>query len=132
MPRVVAGTNVLVSAVIANGKPREFLRRCIRGDVTLLTSPAILREFADVLHRPKFRMRDDEVRRTLTALAETAEVIEPQSTFHVVHEDPDDDAVLHVAHDGRADFIVSGDRHLLDLKEFRGIPILAVADFLVG
>ncbi|MFA5861801.1 MAG: putative toxin-antitoxin system toxin component, PIN family [Candidatus Thermoplasmatota archaeon] len=130
MVRVVADTNILVSAVIAAGKPRVFLQRCIAGDVTLVTSPFILGEFAEVLQRPKFKMGAEEVRRALTALAETAEIIEPRSTFRVVHDDPDDDAVLHVAHDGHADFIVSGDKHLLDLKEFEGRPILTVAEFL--
>jgi len=100
MTRVVADTNVLVSAVIANGKPREFLRRCIAKEWRLVTSPPLLAEYVDVL-------------RALSALVEVAEVVEPKRPVRVVIDDPDDDRVVEAAFEGAADFIVSGDRHLL-------------------
>ena len=45
-------------------------------------------------------------------------------------EDPDDDVILRTAYDGKADYIVSGDNHLLSMGEFRGIKILAVDEML--
>lgn len=130
MPRVVADTNVLVSAVIAGGKPRAFLRRCIRGDVELVLSPAILDEVVDVLGRPKFEMTEDEVTRIVWTLIQTGHLVEIRSSFQVVEEDPDDDVILHTAVDGRAEIVVSGDKHLLKLKRYEDVRILTVAAFL--
>jgi uncharacterized protein len=56
--------------------------------------------------------------------------VEPKKTLHVIGEDPDDDLVLECAAAGRADTIVSGDRHLLTLASFRGISTMRVRQFL--
>ena len=130
MTRVVADTNVLVSAVIANGKPREFLRRCIAKEWRLVTSPPLLAEYVDVLRRPKFGLAEDDVLRALSALVEVAEVVEPKRPVRVVIDDLDDDRVLEAAFEGAADFIVSGDRHLLRLRIYERMPIVTVAEFL--
>ncbi len=130
MVRVVADTNVLVSAVIADGKPRELLRLCIRGDIELVLSPGILDEVRDVLHRPKFSFEAEEVHRVLRALVRTGRIVETRSSFEAVEADPDDDMVIHAAVDGGADVIVSGDGHLLGLERCRGVRIRPVAAFL--
>lgn len=83
-----------------------------------------------MLQRPKFGLGDDEVQAALAALVQTAEVVDVTSDLRVVEADPDDDAVLCAAHDGRADVIVSGDRHLLDLKEWQGIRIMRAGELL--
>jgi putative PIN family toxin of toxin-antitoxin system len=130
MIRVVPDTNVLVSAVIAGGKPREFMRRSVEGEWTLVSSPALVEEFAEVLGRPKFGLDPDEVLRALRALLRLAEVVVPRKGVQIVVADPDDDRVLEAALEGRAQYIISGDRHLLALKEFEGIRIVRVAEFL--
>ena len=53
-----------------------------------------------------------------------------KSRFKAVKEDPDDDIIVRTAYDGKADYIVSGDRHLLALKEFKGIKILTIDEML--
>jgi len=132
MTRVVADTNVLVSAVIAGGKPREFLRRCVAKEWTLVSSPPLLEEFAEVLRRPKLGLGEGDVLRALGALVASVEVVEPRTTLRVGIDDQDDDRVLEAAFEGRAGFIVSGDRHLLRLGKFEGIRIATVADFLAA
>jgi putative PIN family toxin of toxin-antitoxin system len=132
MTRVVADTNVLVSAVIASGKPREFLRRCVAKEWTLVSSPPLLEEFAEVLRRPKLRLTEGDVLRALGALVASVQVVEPRLAVRVVLNDPDDDRVLEAALEGKALFIVSGDRHLLRLGNFEGIRIVTVADFLAA
>ena len=128
--RVTADTNVLVSAVIADGKLRQFLRGCVERKWTLLSSPVLLSEFLEVLRRPKLGLAEDEARRALVAVVEVAEIVEPRTPIHAISQDPDDDRVLEAAVEGRADCIVSGDRHLLRLRSFEEIPILRVADSL--
>jgi len=132
MLRVVLDTNVLVSAIISEGKPRELLRKGISKEYRIVTSDLILNELATVLRRPKFRTDKDEIHRIILALMQTAEVVDVVSKFSLVEEDPKDDMVVETAYDGRADFIVSGDSHLLALKNFKEIKIVSVKQMLIS
>jgi len=131
MLRVVLDTNVLVSAIISDGKPRELLRKGILKEFCIVTSGVILREFGSVLQRPKFKTDEDEIHRIIIALMQAAEVVEIVSKFKLVKEDPKDDIVVQTAFDGRADFIVSGDSHLLALKSFSEIKMVNVKQMLI-
>ncbi len=86
-------------------------------------------ELAEKL-RLKFAWEETMLRRTLRILAHKADIVRPTTVPIVVPDDPDDDAILATAVFGRADVIVSGDRHLLSLKEHDGIPIVRPIDFL--
>ena len=106
--RVVLDTNVLISAIITDGKPRRLVRKAKdRGQYVLLTSPDILAETVRVLRRSKFTASWAEITRILSR-SDSMEILVPQSKFRVV-QDPDDDIVINVAYDGHADYIVSGD-----------------------
>lgn len=131
MLRVVLDTNVLVSAIISDGKPRELLRKGILKEFCIVTSDVILRELGSVLQRPKFKTDEDEIHRIIIALMQAAEVVEVVSKFKLVEEDPKDDIVVQTAFDGRADFIVSGDSHLLALKSFSEIKMVNVKQMLI-
>lgn len=113
MLRVVLDTNVLVSAIISDGKPRELLRRGISKQFAIVTSKLLLKELGVVLRRPKFKTSGDEVNRIIIALMQTAEVVNVASKLRVVGDDPKDNMVIETAYDGRADMIVTGDSHLL-------------------
>ena len=130
MPRAVLDTNVLVSAIISNGKPRELLRKGISKEFCIVTSDLILRELGTVLRRPKFKTDEDEIHRVILVLMQASEVIEVVSKFNLVEEDPKDDMVVETAYDGKADFIVSGDSHLLSLKNVKGIRIVNAKQML--
>jgi len=130
MLRVVLDTNVLVSAIISDGKPRDLLRKGISKEFTIVTSELILRELGTVLRRPKFKADEDEIHRIILALIQAAEVVELISKLNLVEADPKDNMVVETAYDGRADFIVSGDSHLLALKSFRKIKVVDVKDML--
>jgi hypothetical protein len=60
----------------------------------------------------------------------TAEVVSVKSKIEVVKEDPKDDLIIETAYDGRAEIIVTGDNHLLELENFRGIKIITVEKML--
>ena len=72
MLRVVLDTNVLVSAIISDGKPRELLNKGITNQYSILISDLILKELIVVLRRPKFKISEDEVQRTILAVIRTA------------------------------------------------------------
>ena len=126
MLRVVLDTNVLISAIISEGKPRELLKRGIANQFSIVTSNLILKEIALVLQRPKFKTSEDEIHRIIRALARSADVVKVKSKFKAVREDPKDDMIIQTAYDGHADMIVTGDSHLLRLENYRGIKIITI------
>ncbi len=130
MLRVVLDTNVLVSAVISNGKSRELLRKGIDNQFSIVTSDSILKELATVLRRPKFKTSEDEIHRIILAMIRSSEITNVKTKFKAVKEDPKDDMVVNTAYDGHADIIVTGDKHLLEMENFRGIKIITVENML--
>ena len=125
MTRVVIDTNVLVSAVIGHGKPRRLLRLVLKLH-TAVASKEMLAELADVLAREKFSLTPAQITRFLTIYTRRSEVVDLDRRVNAVDADPDDDIVLGTAVNGRAALIVTGDRHLLDMREFEGVRITTV------
>ena len=132
--RVVADTNTVVSGLLWHGNPRRVLEAARAGALQLYTSAALLAEIEEVLQRPKFAQRlylAGVASHTLViGYAALAWLIEPAVIESVIIADPDDDVVLACAIACRAEAIVSGDSHLLDLKQYEGIPIFTAAQLL--
>jgi uncharacterized protein len=132
--RAVADTNVVISGLLWRGASRQVLDLARAGRVDLFTSPTLLLELGKVLQRKKFSRRlaaaDVHAEDLVLGYAALAVVIRPPSIGRVVEADPDDDAVLACAVAARANFVISGDRHLLSLREFRNIRVLAPSPFL--
>jgi len=127
--RVVLDTNIYVSAFIGrNGTPFRTWRAALDRSYTLVTSPAIVNELGRIL-RTRFAWHDGRIIRRLKKVARAAEVVTPPFTLRAVAADASDNRILECAIAGQADLIVSGDRHLLDLKSFQNIPIIRPADF---
>jgi putative PIN family toxin of toxin-antitoxin system len=133
--RVVADTNIVVSGLLWRGNPRRILDATRAGDIQLFTTPILLTELEDVLSREKFASRLASVGVTphdlVLGYAALASVIEPAELEPVILADPDDDAVLACAVAARGVVIVSGDRHLLDLKQYLDIRIVTAAELVV-
>jgi len=130
--KVVLDTNVLASAVIKPGKPRELLSEMVEGGAQLVLSRSILEELLEVANDPRIRKYVDEndVIAFMKAIGSIAKIVRVKSRFKVVKEDPDDDVILRTAYDCRADYIVSGDKHPLSLGEFKGVRIVTVNEML--
>jgi uncharacterized protein len=92
-------------------------------------------ELVEVLSRPKIQQRYHIQAEDITALVNLirlrGKLVTPKRTIESCR-DPLDDRFLEAAVEGKADVIVSGDADLLDMKEFEGIPILSLAEFLAG
>ncbi len=130
MLRVVLDTDVIVSAIIAKGKPRELFQRGISHEYILATPNRVLQELAKVLTRPKFKTSQEEIQRIIFTLIHSSETVETKSRFRVVKEDPSDDEIINAAHDGGASQIVTGDKHMLRVKEFKETKIATVSQML--
>jgi putative PIN family toxin of toxin-antitoxin system len=130
--RAVVDTNVLVSGLLWPGKPHVLITHVRSGELTLISSPALLAELAEVLIRPKFKNvlarsnADPEL--LLAQVRLLAEIIYPPPLLQPVSRDPDDDDVLALAAAARPDLIITGDQDLLVLGAFAGIPIVNAAE----
>ncbi len=129
MARVVVDTNVLVSAFLNDGKPRKLLIKLIEKH-TLILSSQMLAELTDVLSRDKFSVTSFQVEKFILILLRKATIVPVDSILKVILEDPDDDIVLNTALNGKADYIVSGDKHLLALRKHEKIEVLKVNQML--
>jgi putative PIN family toxin of toxin-antitoxin system len=134
--RSVLDANVFASALIhPAGTPGRILEELFeRRAFDLLISEPILDELRRILFYPRVRSRirlaDEEVNRWLRLLPLRAMMIELMPSKEMISSDPDDDVYLMTAREGLADFLVSGDRTLLDLRRFERVVILAPRDFL--
>lgn len=129
--RVVLDTNIVVSALLFGGAAEEVHRLWRSRAILPLASADMLREYARVLSYPKFRLSEKEISGLLHD--EILPFLEPvivSETPPVVKEDPADDIFFACALAGKAAALVSGDRRVLVLKAYRGIPILSLNAFL--
>jgi putative PIN family toxin of toxin-antitoxin system len=129
MVRVVLDTNVLISALLFGGPPGILLKLILEYQLGLLVSTDLLIELERVLHT-KFPHAQQAVWETVSTLKEMSTITIPMERIEAIHQDPSDNHVLECAVSGQADAMISGDRHLLALKTFRGIPILSPHAFL--
>ncbi len=130
--KLVVDTNVVMSGLLWLGNPGRLLEAAALRQVTLYTSPALVAELTKTLGSQKLAQRIARSGLTLDELLarylNVAIVVQPESVPPVILEDPDDDQVLACALAAGADLIISGDGHLLGLKQYRGIPILSPAE----
>ncbi len=129
--RAVLDTNVLISSVIATGVPHEIVVKGFSSEYQIVVSVATLTEFRDTLlkYPEKFHMDEEDVQQEVETIRYFAEFVDPDEEITAVEADPDDDKFLEAAVAGNVDYIVSGDRHLLDLGSFRGIDIVEPRTF---
>ncbi len=130
MVRVVLDTNILVSGLLHNGKPRRLLELAVQGKIEIVSSVEMIEELGEVLSREKFGLRKEEQAIMLDFVIRVSRITVLKSKFKAVKEDPDDDTVINTAYDGNADYIVSGDGKVLGLKQFGKILIMKADDML--
>lgn len=132
--RLVLDTNVLVSAFLWEGIPGRLIELAGEQAVVLYTSRALLEELDAVLQRKKFARRVQATGLSAAQLVRhyqrLAHRVTARQLTQRISRDVDDDQVLACALAAKADLIVSGDRDLLDLKAFRGMPIVTAAEIV--
>ena len=129
--KVFLDTNILISALGWKGKPRVIFEKCLQGELELITSPPQIDELKRVMDYPKFNFREEQKTTFISIILEIAAVVEIQGKIRVIEDDPDDDdAMLETAVVGNVDYVISGDPHLLKLKEFAKVKIVTASEFL--
>ena len=129
--RLVLDTNAAISGLLWQGNPGKLIDAAYAARVTLHTSAPLLAELRDVLHREKFAKPlatlGIDVAEIFEGYAALAIVVVPAIIPLTIADDPDHDAVLACAVASEADYVISGDPHLLTLQQFRNIPIVTPA-----
>lgn len=135
MIKLVLDTNVFVSGFLWEGNESEAIRNIERKEAMNFISPEILSEIEDVINRDKFKdmlakhnLTADEIIEKIVSLSHI--VIGGKLGKNVVKADPKDDKFIECAINSDADYIVSGDRHLLELKEYENIKIITAKEFV--
>lgn len=127
--RVVADTNILVSALIfPGGAPEAVYRLALEGKIELVSSRPLLAELGRVLTE-KFGWETGRAENAVAQVVRMAEIVDPKETIADVEADPADNRVLEAAAEAGVDAIVSGDRHLLELTSWRGIAVKSPVAF---
>lgn len=101
-----------------------------RGELANLISPEILEEFGEVLRRRKFGLTGAAVNEILQLMRDSFEMVHPEERIEAVAVDPADNRIVEAAVAGGAEFIVSGDRHLLSLGQWAGVRVVSPARLL--
>ena len=129
--KVVFDTNVLVSALVfPGGRGEAALLHILEERDQLLLSKPLLDELLGVLAR-KFARDAEELARIALFMDGLGTTVRPRIRLRIVKDEPDN-RVLECAITGRADAIVTGDRALLELREFRGVRIVSLREYLGG
>ena len=131
MKKVVLDTNVTISALFWEGNPRKIYDLVSDGKLNMLLSDDMEKEIIRVLGYEKFGLSPQEILPFLRNLRTHARHVETKSKIFVVIDDPTDNIFLECALDGSADFIISGDKHLLAIKVYKGVEIMRAGEFLL-
>lgn len=128
--KAVFDTNILVSAItFPGGRAEAAVMKAVEGDVELLISKPIIDETLGVLAR-KFDRDPEELARVAVFLSELGKLVVPRTKLKILSDEPDN-RVLECAMAGHAEVIVTGDRAMLRLGEYREVKIVTLKDFLL-
>jgi uncharacterized protein len=128
--RITIDTNIIISALNFSGNPARILDMAEAGDIRLAISDDILSEVERVLLRPKFGWSQERIDTAILDLSGFTEHVRPTQRIDVVKEDPTDNRIVECAAAAGSEYLVSGDKHLLKVGQYRGIKIVTPADFL--
>ena len=130
MHSIVLDTNVLISSTFwKKGNPHKLVLLAIGQKIQNFTSRNIINELVKVL-AVDFKQPEEFVERQVKLLLSYSEIVEPKIKIEAVPEDPKDNMVIECALSAGAGLIITGDNHLLKLKEYKNIKILTPKEFL--
>ncbi len=133
--KVVLDTNVWLSGIFWEGEASKIIEKVERKNIQIFISEGILSEIVNVLNREsKFRkyilnlkLSIEDLLRTILSIST---FVETKIKLDIIKIDPKDNIILEAALEGKVDYIVSYDNHLLNMIEFRGIKIINPREFL--
>lgn len=129
--KAVIDTNVFVSGIFWPGSSHKVLALWKEQKFSLVSSLGTIAELVKVLKDFKIRLHDETIRELVDLIITNSIVVEPKEKIDIVKDDPTDNIFVETAVAGSADYIISQDKHLLKINEFRGIRIITPEEFLL-
>ena len=131
---IVPDTNTLVSATFWTGDSFRIMELIDNGKIKCVLSKDILQEYSKVLHSDEIAEKVEKkapiISRVIRKVISDSVIVEPKRKHKAVEDDPDDDKFIDAAVEGKCDFIVTQDKHLLKIEEFKGIKTIHPKDFI--
>ena len=128
--RIVFDTNVLISATLWDSSvAQKFLFRCIKENIQIFSSQEIIEEYKEILARD-FDYEEQEIGEILERVLQFLTLVTPIKKVDVIKEDADDNKIIDCALESKAEYIISYDKHLLNLKEYNGTKIIRPEEML--
>lgn len=134
MIKLVLDTNILVSGTFWTGDSFKIMELIDKKKIVSMLSEEIIKEYYRVINSDEII---DKIKDKYLIISDVSKKIILNSTIikldiklDIVKEDPDDNIILECAHEGKVDYIISQDKHLLKLKEFKNIKIITPEEFL--
>jgi len=127
--KAVPDTNVIISSIFWRGPPYRVMKHGFEREYIILTSPEIIDEVIDRL-KYKFNLPENRIHDLIGILIAFSLVVEPSRRINAVEDDPDDNKIIECAVEGNADYIVSGDKHLLNVEKFEYVEIVTPKEFI--
>jgi putative PIN family toxin of toxin-antitoxin system len=127
--KIVLDTNILISGYLFGGVPREIIELGRQRCAEILTSVDTEREFIRVLGYPKFGLESDEILLIIQDFKSFAVEVSIFQKIDVIDDDSTDNIFLELVVCGNAEYIVSEDKHLLELKHYSFIEIVTARDY---
>ena len=128
--KVVIDTNVFVSGIFWKGISNRIIIAWRAGKFDLVNSLMNVEELIKILQFFKIDMSDEHIKEWVNLIVENSIIVDVVGKIRIVKDDPTDDKFIETALNGNADYIISQDRHLLDIKEFEGIKMVTPKEFL--
>lgn len=126
--RAVLDTNIIVSALVFGGKPEDVLILTLQKDILAVTSPSLITELDETLIK-KFDYSKKRIQQVERKIRKSFRIVNPTQEIHI-QQDEDDNRVLEAAVEGKCNYIITGDKELLDLGAYKGIKIVTATQFL--
>lgn len=128
--RVVLDSNIYISALISGGLPLLLIQKLTEdAESQIFFSEAIFDETTHVL-RDKFKWPEDDIQEAEALITGSGQRVVPSQTADVVRDDPSDNRILECALEAGAEYVITGDRHLLRLGRYGNARVAKVAEFL--
>ena len=128
--KVVFDSNVLISGYLFGGKPKIMIEYVKNKNLFLYSSKETIREFKRVLKYEKFKLKNSEINNIIKDYISISQCIKIANNINLIKEDITDNVFLSLAIESKSDYIISGDRHILSVKNNFHIPILTVSEFI--
>lgn len=134
MIRITVDTNILISATFWHGSSEKIIAKVENKELILVLSEYILEEYYKVLEyeeiKEKIKNKGLEMKQSILKIGTISEIVDVKSKIDLIKDDPSDNKFVECAIDGKADYIISKDHHLLKFKEYQGIKIITPEEFL--